>query len=69
HEALERLERDDPQKHRVVMLRFFAGLTAEQTAEAMDLSLRTVEREWRFARALLHRELSTAPGTRPEPAQ
>ncbi len=57
-ETLQRLEQDDPQKHRIVMLRFFAGLTASQTAEVMGLGLRTVEREWRFIRARLHRDLS-----------
>lgn len=56
-EALKRLEHADPRKHQIVMLRFFAGLSAEQTAGVMDLSSRTVEREWRFARAQLHQEI------------
>ncbi len=60
HEALRRLERDDPRKHNIVLLRFFAGLTAEETARIMDISLRTVEREWRYIRARLYRELSAA---------
>jgi RNA polymerase sigma factor (TIGR02999 family) len=59
-EALGRIERDDPRKHSIVLLRFFAGLTAEETAKVMDLSLRTVEREWRFIRARLHKELTEA---------
>jgi RNA polymerase sigma factor (TIGR02999 family) len=55
--ALDRLEREDARKHRIIMLRFFAGLTAEQTAAALRLSLATVEREWRFARAWLRTEM------------
>ena len=57
-EALERLEADDPRKGQLVTLRFFAGLTNEQVAEVMGVSLSTVEREWRFARSWLHNELS-----------
>jgi len=56
-EALTRLEARDPQKARVIELRYFAGLSTAETAEAMGVSTRTVEREWRFARAWLHREL------------
>ena len=56
-EAMERLKRDHPRKHQVVMLRFFAGLTAEQTAEMLGTTSRTVERDWRFARASLYQDL------------
>jgi RNA polymerase sigma factor (TIGR02999 family) len=56
-EALERLEQVDPRKAEVVMLHHFGGLTMEETAEAMGVSLSTVEREWRFTRALLYAEL------------
>ena len=56
--ALERLEQDDEPKYRIVMLRFFAGLTMDETARVMDLSLRSVEREWRYIRARFHRELA-----------
>ena len=59
-EALDRLERDDPRKHQIVMLRFFAGLTMEETADVLEISLRTVERDWRYIRARLHRELEVA---------
>jgi RNA polymerase sigma factor (TIGR02999 family) len=60
---LESLEREDPEKHRIVQLRFFAGLTAEQTGAVMGLSTRTVERHWRYIRARLHRALTArAPG-------
>jgi len=58
NEALERLQRDDPRKHDIVLLRFFAGLTAQETAKVMKTSLRTVEREWRYIRARLHAELA-----------
>ena len=57
-EALARLETFDPRKARVVSLRFFAGLSVEETAAAMDLSPATVKNEWAFARAWLHREMS-----------
>jgi len=56
-EALSRLEREDPRKAQVVTLRFFGGLTHEQIAEVLGLSVPTVERDWRFARAWLAREL------------
>lgn len=56
-EALRRLYETDPAKAQVVELRFFAGLTNAETAEAMGVSLRTVERNWSFARAWLYREL------------
>ena len=55
--ALERLEEQDAQQARVVELRYFAGLSIEETAEAMELSPATVKREWIVARAWLRREL------------
>jgi len=57
HEALEELERIDQRKHRVIELRFFAGLTVEEIAQAMDLSKTTIESEWRAARAWLNVKL------------
>jgi RNA polymerase sigma factor (TIGR02999 family) len=57
-EALKKLEKIDPRKGRIVTLRYFAGLSVEETAAAMDLSPATVKNEWAFARAWLHRELS-----------
>jgi len=57
-EALSKLEQTDPRKAEVVMLRYFAGLTGDETAAAMELSPRTVDSEWRFAKAWLHRELT-----------
>jgi RNA polymerase sigma factor (TIGR02999 family) len=57
-EALERLAALDPQKARVVELRYYGGLTGEETAKALGISPSTVAREWQFARVWLHRELS-----------
>ena len=57
-EAIRRLEEQDPRSADVVQLRFFAGLSIEETAEALGLSERTVKREWTFARAWLHDALS-----------
>lgn len=58
HEALEGLEAADPRKAELVRLRYFAGLTEQETADVMELSRRTVQMEWRIARAWLHRALS-----------
>ncbi len=63
-EAMDRLSADHPRRAQVVMLRFFAGLTAEQIAELLDTSARTIERDWRFARAWLGDALS-GPSTEP----
>lgn len=51
--ALEKLAKESPRSARVVELRFFGGLDARECAEAMNVSLSTVEREWRFGRAWL----------------
>jgi RNA polymerase sigma factor (TIGR02999 family) len=56
-EALKSLAEIDPRKSQIVELRFFGGLSAKETAEALKVSLRTVEREWNSARAWLYREL------------
>ena len=56
--ALERLAAIDEQQSRVVELRFFSGLTVEETAEVMGISKATVKRDWSMAKAWLHRELS-----------
>jgi RNA polymerase sigma factor (TIGR02999 family) len=55
--ALTRLAAVDPRKSRIVELRFFGGLTIEETAEVMELSPVTVSREWRSAKAWLHVEI------------
>lgn len=57
-EAVKRLERDDPRKGQIVNLRFFARLTTAETATALGVSVGTVEREWRYIRAWLRRELT-----------
>ncbi|RPI53661.1 MAG: sigma-70 family RNA polymerase sigma factor [Acidobacteria bacterium] len=57
-EALTRLAVLDPQQSRVVELRFFGGLTMEETAEVMNISTATVGREWTLAKAWLYAELS-----------
>jgi RNA polymerase sigma-70 factor, ECF subfamily len=57
-EALIKLARVDDRRSRLVELRFFGGLTAEETAEVLRTSVRTVHREWDLARAWLFRELS-----------
>jgi len=57
-EALQRLAQIDEQQSRVVELRFFSGLSVEETAEVMGISKSTVKRDWSMAKAWLHRELS-----------
>lgn len=57
-EALRKLEQEHPQRAEVVTLRYFAGLTIDETAVAMGLGPRTVDKQWQFARAWLRRELS-----------
>jgi len=59
-EALERLAAFDPEQVRIIELRFFAGLTVEETARLVGRSPRTVKREWRLAKAWLYRELRPA---------
>jgi RNA polymerase sigma factor (TIGR02999 family) len=56
-EALSRLAADEPEAAEVVKLRYFAGLTIEQTAAAMSISVRTVNRHWTYARAWLYDQL------------
>jgi RNA polymerase sigma factor (TIGR02999 family) len=58
NEALERFEQIDPVKARLVKLRYFAGLTIPQIAEALGISSTTADRYWSYARAWLHAELS-----------
>jgi RNA polymerase sigma-70 factor (ECF subfamily) len=57
-DALERLAAQDSRKSQIVELRYFGGLTVEETAEFLKLSQRTVEREWNMAKAWLYRALS-----------
>jgi RNA polymerase sigma factor (TIGR02999 family) len=57
-EALTALEGADKRKARVVELRFFGGLTVEETAAVLDLSVETIARDWRFAKLWLRREIT-----------
>lgn len=59
--ALERLAKVDARQSRIVELRYFGGLTVEQTAEVLGISAPTVKRDWAVARAWLHRELRENP--------
>lgn len=59
--ALSKLEALAPQQARIVELRFFGGLSIEETAEALDISPATVKRHWTVARAWLLREIEGAP--------
>jgi RNA polymerase sigma factor (TIGR02999 family) len=60
-DALDKLARLDPRAAQLVNLCFFAGLTQKQAGEQLGLSLATAERVWAFARAWLHREITTEP--------
>ena len=57
-DALLKLESIHPRKVQVVELRFFGGFSLQQTADTLKISIDTVKRDWRFAKAWLHRELS-----------
>jgi len=59
HEALERLHAVDPRKSKVVEMRYFGGFSIEEIAEALGVSVVTVNRDWRLARTWLLREMST----------
>jgi RNA polymerase sigma factor (TIGR02999 family) len=62
HEALEKLSSKDPRKARIVQLRYFAGLSVEETAAIIGTSEKTVKREWSLARMWLHNEMTGASG-------
>ena len=63
-EALTRLGKMDKQQEQIVELRYFGGLTIEETAEALGVSPATIKRDWRMTKAWLHRELSGKDGSR-----
>lgn len=63
HEALKRLERHDPRKGKIANLRFFARMTTAETAAALNISVATVGREWRYIRTWLERHLRTGEPT------
>ena len=58
-EAIDRLEKIDPEQAKIVELRYFAGMSVEETADAMGISPATLKRRWSLARAWLFRELSS----------
>jgi RNA polymerase sigma factor (TIGR02999 family) len=58
NEVLTRLDHLDPQQARIVELRYFGGLSVEETAEVMGISSRTVKRDWAMAKAWLREELA-----------
>jgi RNA polymerase sigma factor (TIGR02999 family) len=65
--ALERLRADDARKADIVTLRFFAGLSREETAAALGVSVATVDREWRYIVARLHKELAGPDSSHEQP--
>jgi RNA polymerase sigma factor (TIGR02999 family) len=65
--ALESLRSRDDRQHEVVMLRYFAGLTIEQTAQALGVSTGTVKSDWTYARAWLLREMTRCPPLTSQP--
>jgi RNA polymerase sigma factor (TIGR02999 family) len=68
-EAMQRLEAEKPDLAEIVMLRYYTGLTFEETADVVGRSVSTIKREWRFARAWLARELGEErPASAGEPA-
>ena len=58
HEALQELEASDPLKAQIVLLRYFTGLTRDETATVLGLAERTLDRHWRYIRAWLKKRLS-----------
>ena len=61
-DALNELDRVDAQQGRIVELRYFGGLSIEETARVLGVSAATVKRNWRLAKAWLHRELASPAG-------
>ena len=64
-EALQKLEKIDPQQSKIVELRFFSGLSIEETATVLGISPATVKRDWAAARAWLYREVSARTNVEP----
>jgi RNA polymerase sigma factor (TIGR02999 family) len=62
NDALDRLANEEPATAAVVKLRYFAGLTIEEAAEALGISVRTANRDWAFAKAWLYQQLQGGPG-------
>jgi len=57
HEVLDRLAAQDARKAEIVKLRYFVGLSFDETAEVLDISVPTAKREWAYARAWLHQKI------------
>jgi RNA polymerase sigma factor (TIGR02999 family) len=66
HEALDRLANMDPRQAQVVEMRFFVGLSVEETAGVLKISPQSVMRDWKLAKAWLRREIGRAPGGSPD---
>ena len=64
HEALQELEKEDPVKAQIVTLRYFGGLSVEETASLLGMSERTLHRQWRFIKAWFRRRLDEPAETR-----
>lgn len=60
---LEQFARIDPRKASIVEMKFFGGMTTDEIAEALDLSPKTIKRDWRFARSWLQREMMASGGS------
>jgi RNA polymerase sigma factor (TIGR02999 family) len=60
--ALQKLQAKDSRKAELVKLRYFAGLTQQQAAEALGISVATADRDWAYARAWLRREMESGKG-------
>jgi RNA polymerase sigma factor (TIGR02999 family) len=57
NEALERFQAEDSEKGRIVVMKFFGGLTNQEVAESLGVTERTVERQWAYAKAWLFRDI------------
>lgn len=62
HDALDRLAERDPRQRQIIELRYFGGMSVVEVAHALDLSPRTINREWNFAKAWLHEQLAGGDG-------